>query len=170
MSLLYLCDKDLTIFSRSSRFRSLDVASHFSCPSSHDCRYLVHCPITRKYAVLRLMRSFSSLFALVQYSAYSMAFVAAGLGLTGSVHPVSKTFPFRINVLMSLPPSSFMLRYASVTCKNSENRPPSLPSLQSNLTWSALSALLVQAKASLRMVLPLPNPFPFLFASDGAFS
>ena len=120
--------------------------------------------------MLRLMQSFSILFALVLYSACSMDFVAAGLGPTGSGHAGSKNFPFRIDVLTSPPLSRFLFRYAVFSRKHSENRPPSFPSPQSNLTWGAFSASLIPEKAFLRMVFLLPNTFPILFAPDGAFS
>ena len=89
-----------------------------------------------------------------------MVFVAAGLGPNGSVPAGSKAFSFRIDVLTSLPPSSFVLRYAVVTRKHSENCFPFFPSPQSNLNWSALIASLVPAKTSLRMLFLLPNIFP----------
>ena len=108
------------------------------------------------------MRSFSTLFALVPYSTCSMAVVAAGFGPTGFGHASSKTLPFLIDVLTFLLPLSFLLRYDVVSPRHSENRPPSFPSLQSNFTYSAFSALLVPEKSSLQTVFPLSNPF-FLF-------
>ena len=149
MSSLCLCDKDLTIFRILSRSCFLYVTSHFYCPSSRDRRWLLNCPSTIPYSLVRFMRSFSTLFALVLYSACNMAFVDAGVSLTGSVHADLKIFPFLIYVLISLPHSTFMLRYAVVTCSHSKNRSPLFPSPQSNLTSSVLIDLLVPAKASL---------------------
>ena len=106
----------------------------------------------------------------MSYSACNMAFMAYGVGLTKSIHAGSKNFPFRIDVLTSSPPSSFVLRYAVVTCRHSKNRPPSLPSPQSNLTCSELIDSLVPAKPPLQTVFLIPNPLLFLFASDGALS
>ena len=130
----------------------------------------MHFPSTRMYAVLRLMRIFSTIFALVPYSACSMAFVASGFGLTGSGYDGWNNLLFLIDVLTSLPPLRFVLRYAFVRRRHSENRPHSFPFLQSHFTCSAFSALLFPEKASLQTVFPLPNPFPILFASDDAFS
>ena len=87
----------------------------------------MHRPSTRPYAVLRLMQSFSTLFALVPYSAFSMAFVAAGFCPTGSGHCGSNNFPFLINVSTSPQLSSFVLRYAVVSCRHSDNCPPLVP-------------------------------------------
>ena len=95
--------------------------------------------------------------------------IGKGFGSTGSGHGGSNTFLFQINVLTSLPPLSFVLRYAIVSLTHSDNRPPSLHYPQSNLTCSAFSALLVPEKASLRKLFPPPNPFPILFVSDGVF-
>ena len=145
----YLCDKDLMLFIGSSRYRLFDVCSHPSWLSRRYSRQSMHYPSTRLYAMLRLMRSFSSLFNLVPYFACSMAFVAAGFGPTRSGYAGSNTFPFRINVSTSPPPSSFVLRYSVVSRIHSENHPPSFPFLQSNLTCSAFSASLVPAKSSL---------------------
>ena len=130
----------------------------------------MHCPSTRPYDELRLMRSFSTFFALVSYSACSMAFVDAGEGPTGSGYAILKTFPFRINVSMSPPPSNVVLRYTVVTRIHSENRPPLFPSLQSNLICSPFSSSLHPGKASLRTLFPLPNNLPFSPASDSVFS
>ena len=78
---------------------------------------------TRLYAMFRLIRIFFTLFYLVPYSAFSIAFVDAGLGSTGSGPAISKTFLFLIDVLTSPPPSSFVLSYAVVNHKYSENCP-----------------------------------------------
>ena len=127
----YFCDKDLMIFRSLSRSLLLDdTISHFSYLSSHYRRYLVHCPSTRPYSVLRLMHIFSTLFSLVSYSAFNMAFVEACVVPIGTVHVCSKTFPFRIDVSTSPPPSIFVLSYAFVNLRHSENHPPSFPSLQ----------------------------------------
>ena len=53
--------------------------------------------------------------------------MVVGLGPTGSGHAGSNTFSLRIEVSTLLPPSSFVLRYAVVDCKHSENRPPLVP-------------------------------------------
>ena len=121
----------------------------------------MRCTSTRPYAMLTLMHSFSTLFALLPYSSCNMAFVAAGVGPNGSGNTGLKTFPFRIDVLTSSLPSSFVLSYAVVTHSHSENRSPSLPSPESKLICSALSDLLVPEKSSLRTVFLLPNPLPF---------
>ena len=170
MSLSYLCDKYLILLSSSSRSQYFDVASHLSCPSIRNRRYSVHCLGTRPYAVPRLMWSFPTLFDIVPYSSCSMALVAAGFSLNGSSHASSNIFQFLFDVLTSPPPSSFVLRYAVVSCRHSNNHPPSFLSLKSNLTCSVFNALLVPEKASIRTVLLLPNPFPLLFAFKGTFS
>ena len=111
--------------------------------------------------MLRLIRSFSTLFALVPYSACGMAFVASDVVPTGSGHARLNIFPFRIDFSTSLSPSSAVLIYAVVTCRHSKNRPPSLPSPQSNLTCSELIDSLVPAKPPLQTVFLIPNPLFF---------